>query len=347
MSPEASGIRYAAPANGIRDSGSNVSGSAIPSGLLPGWYTLAVDLTMGEVAESLRLSVQASAGILAIGQSISTSYFPLAAGESRRLFITFQVIAQSPSAPAMYVLRDNANLASNWLVRNVGIYTGRVDPGLHCDGDTPGWRWLGAVNASESAGYPYTLESIVGSPLADITRVGSSGELPLGQLEGRSTYLVVERTAGMPDNTSVVFGNVIPATANVSGFVRTDKTSGTSRYTFRPQFQGGGGAAAVYALQSTEGVVGMNVLAIAVSDNMTNAALQVNGGIPSVTRSGMDGGQGYPTSGISTADVNQGGTVYEKPWRMLHYRGFHNEETRRRVSAWLARKYGTPIPAGY
>lgn len=49
---------------------------------------------------------------------------------------------------------------------------------VYCDGDTPGWRWLGTVGASPSVGYPYTLESIAGQPIA--AWAGALGMVALG-----------------------------------------------------------------------------------------------------------------------------------------------------------------------
>ena len=48
-------------------------------------------------------------------------------------------------------------------VAKVMVVPGWYD-GEYSDGDTPGWKWNGAVGTSTSMGWPYTLESIAGKP---------------------------------------------------------------------------------------------------------------------------------------------------------------------------------------
>lgn len=56
----------------------------------------------------------------------------------------------------------------NWIdIGEMMIVEGDYD-GVYCDGNTPGWVWLGEEGRSESAGYPYMLESIAGVPQVNL-----------------------------------------------------------------------------------------------------------------------------------------------------------------------------------
>ena len=66
-------------------------------------------------------------------------------------------------------------------------------PPTYCDGDTPGWRWLGTSGLSQSTGYPYTLESIAGQPLDTNSTPGSlRPTIAIDPLAGRSLYVVYD-----------------------------------------------------------------------------------------------------------------------------------------------------------
>lgn len=84
--------------------------------------------------------------------------------------------------------------------------------GDYCDGSTPGWKWLGAAGASESVGWPYTLESVAGRPRWDAEFP------PLG------TYL--PGTFG--EHTSFAYGDVL--TSGQKGWLSSIALAGAVRW---------------------------------------------------------------------------------------------------------------------
>lgn len=222
--------------------------------------------------------------------------------------------------------------------------------GQYMDGNVPGWRWVGTPDASESVGYPYTLESIAGTSIVSIS--GDTGVAPvsltiLPALAGRTTYCVSDRV--LLNNTG---GAILHAHSVVQGSLQTGhiRTSGTTgAYEFRPQFIDGGGAGAAYAdaYPTIPGPGTRNVYAVAQAEGLASYEHEVNGGALRL-KSGLVVGQGYTEGAGITVNRGTASTVlYESPVYTVQFKGFHSWETRKRVTAWLARRYGTPIPSGY
>lgn len=245
---------------------------------------------------------------------------------------------------ALWAPGDTLDLAAT------AVYEGVVT-GFH-SGDYPGWRWTGAANASPSVGYPYTLESIAGRPLLTLAGIGSAPTTfaALPALAGRTTYMVSDRVAS---NAAVqaVLVNTMPSTVNQTGQMRLGSAG---IFEFRPQFVGGLGAGGVYAsgISSIPAVGSRSVVCAAQTEGLAAFDFELNGGLNAnqrASRTGMTVGSGYSDGaapGINSALGTQSG-AFETPVYAIQYRGYHEAETRRRVSAWLARQYGAPVPAGF
>lgn len=223
----------------------------------------------------------------------------------------------------------------------------------YADGDVPGWAWIGTVHGSISTGFPYTLEQIAGSRLVSVQGFGR-GALTLEQLPplaGRTTYTVTDRTA-TGTATQAVLVDVVPSSTSQTGQIRV---AADGRYEFRPQFVGGGGASAAYVSATTINppAGARTIICAAQTEGLAQYDLEVNGGIgvgERVTRSGLVAGEGYNASApgplTRQASITSNG-LYENPVFTIQFAGYHDQETRRRVTAWLARQYGAPIPTGY
>lgn len=78
------------------------------------------------------------------------------------------MVADGQSTNIGYFAYPAAMTADSWVdIGEMMIVEGVYD-GPYSDGNTPGWAWLGTANQSESAGYPYMLESIAGRPVLHI-----------------------------------------------------------------------------------------------------------------------------------------------------------------------------------
>lgn len=133
------GLSASAPANGIGDSGVNLPTGNMTAGTT---YTFSASVR-SLVATSYRISVQGSFGT---GNSPVTSF---AAGEVKRLSAT--VTATGTGKPAVYLLRSNGSLVTNFDVDGV-MQTESGTLFNYADGATTNWVWNGTVDNSTSTG---------------------------------------------------------------------------------------------------------------------------------------------------------------------------------------------------
>jgi prepilin-type N-terminal cleavage/methylation domain-containing protein len=133
------GLSASAPANGINDSGVNLPTATMTAGTT---YTFSTSVR-SLVATSYRISVQGSFGS---GNGPVTSF---AAGEVKRISAT--VTATGTGKPAVYLLRSNGALVTNFDVDGVMQTEGSTLYGF-ADGTTANWVWNGTVNNSTSTG---------------------------------------------------------------------------------------------------------------------------------------------------------------------------------------------------
>lgn len=217
-----------------------------------------------------------------------------------------------------------------------------TDPGAYLDGDYPGWRWTGTAGASESVGYPYTLESIAGQPLAAITYPTlASGVLPLGAFDARTLYVVhdVIDTASVQAPLATV-GSAVAVTAAGRFGIRTGAAAAN---TIETRVQHVGGAFQTVPILNVR-TAGRHVSAAAVNDGVTTVTAMTDGVLPNApTVRAVAAASGMETGSLRLPAA----TTSDAPVHALVYKGEHNVETQRRITAWLARQYGAPVPAGY
>lgn len=212
------------------------------------------------------------------------------------------------------------------------------------EGATPGWKWIGVVDRSESVGYPYTLESIAGQPLAvNLTPNTAVAYTAPPAMAGRTLYVVHDTTVPATATVLPYAGVGLNATPSNTGWNDTI----TYRHT-------------VSARAETRGQTGNNAAIFVSGANSVETAGRHIG--VSYAREGDLGfGSMYDSaSDMFTVQPNPVGFPTGTQWLTLagpHAAGAsvgawlfgseHSLETRRRVMAWLARKYGAPIPIGY
>ena len=135
----ANGIRAAAPANSIADSGVNLG---VPAGTAGQTVTYSVRVR-AQTADTFRLSLQ---GAQFVGTVASAT---LAAGQSTTFTYTHNITTSGTIA--LYVLRSNAAAAVNFDVDGVMVTSGSTAYN-YADGNSTDWVWTGTANNSTSKG---------------------------------------------------------------------------------------------------------------------------------------------------------------------------------------------------
>lgn len=202
----------------------------------------------------------------------------------------------------------------------------------YADGSFPGWKWSGIANGSTSVGYPYTLESIAGAPDVTITGAGTATFPNIGATSGRTLYCVHDALATSTGGSIVVarFGIAVNGVTRARFLYANGNPYGDYFNTSDAQ----------RATGAFTGTTGRHVGALTLSDNMTTFTADYDGASKSVSPSAptmMDN-----PSVIAYTNPGDSSAVYT-----IAYPVAHDAETRKRVTAWLARQYGAPIPAGY
>lgn len=135
------GIRVAAPANSIADSGINLG---VPAGVAGQTVTYSVRVR-AQTADTFRLSLQ---GVQFVGTVASAT---LAVGQTATLTYTHNVTTSG--SIALYILRSNASSVVNFDVDGMMVTTGPTVYN-YADGDTANWTWNGTQKNSTSTGPP-------------------------------------------------------------------------------------------------------------------------------------------------------------------------------------------------
>jgi prepilin-type N-terminal cleavage/methylation domain-containing protein len=135
------GLRVSAPANGIGDSGVNLPTGNMTAGTT---YTFSASIR-SLIATSYRISIQ---GAFGTGNSPIT---PFNANEVKRLSAT--VTATGTGRPAVYILRSDGNLVTNFDVDGI-MQTEGSTLYNYADGGTSNWVWNGTTDNSTSTGPP-------------------------------------------------------------------------------------------------------------------------------------------------------------------------------------------------
>lgn len=215
----------------------------------------------------------------------------------------------------------------------------------YADGTVPGWQWTGAADGSESVGYPYTLDSIAGQPAAAVTTPGATVAAGvMGATQGRTLYTVFDSlNAGAPAGATTSPATLGTSVANANGgiYVRyLTSAAANLDSVVRPLPVGTAGSFA----QAVNGhAVGRRISALTVTDGITLLTHCVDGAADtsSNTIAANTGLLTTPSLAVDSA------TVDYVPVAAYAFAAWHNRQTRLRVTAWLARRYGGVIPAGY
>lgn len=142
------------------DFGSNPEANGAPDSkwtpAVPGQaYTVSVWVRCsGAYAARVRLRFRSGAGWLT-GADYQTN-LTLTASQWQRLSVTGVAPAGATFAASYTIINDTMNPGDTFDATGLMIHTGSLMP-TYCDGNTPGWKWLGTPGASQSVGYPYGL----------------------------------------------------------------------------------------------------------------------------------------------------------------------------------------------
>lgn len=236
---------------------------------------------------------------------------------------------------------------SDWLdvSRPVAVQSATM-PSPFPDGSFPGWRWLGGTDASESVGYPYTLESVGGQPVATNSTPGSSVPTPgLSEIDGRTLYVVHDTVVPVSDSQAIAIVGAAANQYNQNGVVgsmayRHNTGGGTVLRVMNRANSLTGSIQFVSSPGATNGT-GRHVGVSWMLDGDLGFGVMQDGTVDAVATQVSSGGLANPTLGLSVAGAASSPVIAHL------FKGVHNRETRLRITAWLARKYGSPIPAGY
>lgn len=279
-----------------------------------------------------------------VARPVSLRY-GLVAGIWSKLSLTFTTSATTATAGFVLDIDGVAptvgmTLDGTGIMLVEGVYTG-----VYCDGNTPSWRWIGVEGASQSVGYPYTLESIAGAPDLDVANTTVQAlTLPAvaTPTTGRSFYVVSEilSQSNLDGNPLFRYGNLVGEGDNAGTFLpRIDTITTTPVGTPRIASNGisnlsGGAMTAPY--------IGQHTMSLVVSNGFTE------------TRRLIDS-TNIPTAFATSATFQSGGmgTVFQQPGtglssarkltHVLIYQREHDTMTQQRIMAWLARRYNSPV----
>lgn len=230
------------------------------------------------------------------------------------------------------------------------IVRGQPLPSAYVSGDTPGWRWTGTAGASESVGYPYTLESIAGRPAYFAENVPASTS-------------VVFSTTRIGAPLTIFAAQQVPGTASSPGLwdLRQGASDPTRRLLavtssvsrFRADvYREDGSASGLYPFASAS--INPTVKHVTASRLYPGSALfdLFHNGAKGVvtfppTASPFRSLSAIPLSLRVGSRDNLLQTDVPITYGIALYERELTDNEINRVTAWLARRYGTPIPAGF
>lgn len=260
--------------------------------------------------------------------------------------------------------------ATNWAVGDTfdmgdmmlveGVYDG-----VYCDGDTPGWRWTGAAGVSESVGWPYTLDSIAGKPMASIEGDGVQAAITGQSFDPFSVYWVYDAYAPAAEWTEpfAVLGTATPAAWSTGWATHGALSFGRrnlSDYTYAHSRLGTGPS----PLDNRNGInptqmnetraweAGRHVVAQAMTfPGGTDARLltMIDGKVDHVMTYAGGAGIGIARALIrartpsASANLPTPVNANALAIRGLFYAANHDRTTRLAVARWLANRYGTAL----
>lgn len=217
------------------------------------------------------------------------------------------------------------------------------------DGSLPNWNWAGKPGQSMSFGPAYTLANITGAPLAAATvpglvSIAADDPEPTAGFSLYAVYAALDNTVSSDTAIATAMATVGEARhdgVSVVGTaeIRTQIGTGSVNNYYR-LFQSDGSSGYVeQVFNSLNGrAIGKHVAASLVSSNGAYRHL-VDGQIV------VSGSMNNYTSGIKLLNLDLGDTNSRTaPIASYVWRGPQDDWTAARVSGWLARQYGGPLP---
>lgn len=219
----------------------------------------------------------------------------------------------------------------------------------YCGVGVPSWKYTGTAGLSPSVGYPYTLESIAGKPL-DVNSTPNSLRPPLAldPMSGRSLYVVSDVFDTTISNKPLAALGSSSPSANSDLGALIVRTAGAGLSYFQARIRSMDDALNQTVNSPTQAAVrsvGRHTYHARMSQGLTSAVVMADGGFTPGTGYAFttpgNGMRNPAALGLGLADT------HDAPVAAYAWGVEHNDETAKRVTAWLARRYGSPIPAGY
>lgn len=241
----------------------------------------------------------------------------------------------------------------DWIEASEPIITEARAPQVYMDGDTPNWHWLGTPGQSESVGYPYTLESIAGAPMADLAGDGVQGAISGSALSGFTVYTVYDVSA-----VNVNYHSIFALSQNPLGqapdwnngalsYARRGGGDGTTGH-IRVGTSAGNNQLGISSLPGGSTIatdtftIGRHIGVVTAPDGLASVTFMSDTSVP-VTRSinaGTGIVRGYLWAKGSINDLGSPSSI-QKAVRTLYYPVNHDTKTRGKIVAWLSWAYGT------
>ncbi|MES2631242.1 MAG: hypothetical protein V4611_04780 [Patescibacteria group bacterium] len=231
-------------------------------------------------------------------------------------------------------------------------------PEVFCDGNTPGWKWLGTAGNSLSVGWPYMLESVTGKPMTDLTGNDVIGTISGNAFDPFTVYHVYDATAPAAVWTTLwtVYGSDGVAGWATTGGMSYGRRNGLADNSYSHSRFGTGAAnnqsaVGTSATAPRRGFTqGRHIAAQTVTFGVSVASCTTMiDGLADDTIGNLSKGTGIGRTGLkvrSGAASTEGpdGLAQATPIRTLYFPGDHSRSMRVAVAKWLGNKYGVPIP---
>ena len=262
-------------------------------------------------------------------------------GQWTRLYLTFTAQATEVTAEIrLYAITPG----TVWQVGDVLDATMAMlsdGPTLYdyCDGYTPGWRFIDTAGLSESVGYPYTLEAIMGKPAVAHDGIKSTNIAPPTAFSARTLYLVWDIT-GSADNYKAVI--LAGSTSTSSGSIRLQTAvAGATSVGARIDIFNGTANSNVGGAPTGRSN-GRHITMLQIAEGITpGGKLLHDNGVLTQGAVNLTAGDGIPGSLFQT----DGAVGNNNPVFGMQYFAFHSEAQARAITKWLSNRYGVPIAA--
>lgn len=329
------------------------------------WITTSVSMSISPYIEYSGPGVTYAGGGFAAGT--------ITVPANVRTRITGMAVAPKPASVDLVALRTTGFISSaatsgtSIKLEAHMVTINQPLPEVHCDGNTPGWRWLGTVGLSPAIGWPYTLDSVAGKPMASIEGDGVQAAISGQPFDPFSVYWVydaytpaaewTEPFAVLSQTNPASWGGAWATTGAMSYGRRNapDYTYAHSRLGTATAGTGNMNGINPTQLNETRGwESGRHVVAQTMTfPGGTDARLatMIDGKVDSVITYAGNAGNGIGRALIrartpsASANLTTPTNTNALALRGLYYAANHDRTTRLAVARWLANKYGSPLAA--